>query len=130
METDTFLMTSENGVLVTEEGQSESDSYALAMTGVKTLEDGEGKLTVIAAPSLISEYITGSFTNLANLEVFMNAVTWNFDDVTNISIPAKSLQEPYNSIVNGGMWAMLFIFVIPAAVLITGFAVWTHRRKL
>lgn len=130
VETDTFLMTSENGVLVTEEGQSESDSYALAMTGVKTLEDGEGKLTVIAAPSLISEYITGSFTNLANLEVFMNAVTWNFDDVTNISIPAKSLQEPYNSIVNGAMWAMLFIFVIPAAVLITGFAVWTHRRKL
>ena len=100
------------------------------MTGVKTLEDGEGKLTVIAAPSRISEYITGSFTNLANLEVFMNAVTWNFDDVTNISIPAKSLQEPYNSIVNGAMWAMLFIFVIPAAVLITGFAVWTHRRKL
>lgn len=131
VEVETFLTTSEAGVLVTADGQSDAGRYPLAMAASKTIdEETEGRLVVIAAPNLISDYITQSFTNLSNLDIFLNAVTWNFDDVTNISIPAKSLEEPYNMVTGGGGWALLFILVIPLVTLGGGFAIWMTRRKL
>ena len=33
-----------------------------------------------------------TFTNLTNLDLFMNAVTANFEDVTTVSIPSTSLE--------------------------------------
>ena len=35
-----------------------------------------------------------------------------------------------DSITTGGIWGLLFILVIPAALLIYGFVRWMHRRKL
>ena len=94
------------------------------------LDSGSSVLTVITTPSLISEQITSQFTNLSNLNVFMNVVTADFEDVTNISIPAKSLEVTYNTFPNAGVYGMVFIFLIPIVVLVTGLLVWTKRRKL
>ena len=41
-----------------------------------------------------------------------------------------SLLTPTNTITTGGIWGLLFILVIPAALLIYGFVRWMHRRKL
>ena len=129
VEIETFMTTSGEGVLVTEDSQEEG-TWILGARAEKMLDSGSAVLTVITAPSLISEQITSQFTNLSNLNVFMNVVTADFEDVTNISIPAKSLEVTYNTIQNAGLYGMVFIFLIPVVVLVAGLLVWTKRRKL
>lgn len=77
----------------------------------------------------IDDSIIGQFSNLSNQDLFMNAVTANFDDVSNISIPAKSLSTSYNLITGAGAWGMLFIAIIPLSVLGVGLAHWLRRRR-
>ncbi len=92
-------------------------------------EELTGRLTVISAGSLIDSQITDSFAQLENTTVFMNAVTANFDGVTNLSIEAKSLETQYNTVQHTGMFSFLVVFGIPAVILIAGFAVWFRRRR-
>lgn len=92
-------------------------------------ESKTARLTVISAGSLIDSQITDSFSQLENTQVFMNAVTANFEGVQNLSIEAKSLEIEYNTVQHAGSFSLLVIFGIPAVVLIAGFVVWFRRRK-
>lgn len=92
-------------------------------------ENVTSRLTVISAGSLIDSQITDAFSQLENTQVFMNAVTANFDGVQNLSIEAKSLQTEYNTVQHAGSFGFLVIFGIPAVVLVAGFVVWFRRRK-
>ncbi|MDO4296656.1 MAG: Gldg family protein [bacterium] len=126
-----FLTTTEGGVLVQSNHSQQEGEYLIAAAATKNVDDETtARLTVIAAPSLISETVTASFSNVSNLTIFMNALTAGFDDVQNISIPTKSLAETYNTIINGGMWGILFIAVIPVLLLVSGLLIWMKRRKL
>ncbi len=131
-----FLYTSTNAYAVVENSDSESgfdmteDRYLLAATSTESDEEGGGRLTVIACPTLIDEYLLTNFSNLVNLSVFMNAITDNFDDASTISIPAKSLEMTYNTISSASMWSIVFIAVIPLVCLIGGLVFWLKRRKL
>ena len=89
----------------------------------------EARLTVISAGSLIDQNITDAFSQLENTQIFMNAVSANFDGVQNLSIEAKSLGTEYNTIQHAGLFSLLVIFGIPAVILIAGFSVWFRRRK-
>lgn len=129
VEIEPFMTTSDAGVLVTEDSQTEG-TWILGARAEKMLDSKSSVLTVITTPSLISEQITSQFTNLSNLNIFMNVVTADFEDVTNISIPAKSLAITYNTFQNAGMYGIVFIFLIPIVVLAAGLLVWTKRRKL
>lgn len=125
-----FMTTSDGGLLVSGDSQLPG-TYVLGATASEDLgDDKTARLTVFSTPSLIDEGLNRTFSNLSNLEIFMNAVTWNFDDVENVSIPAKSLDIPYNTIPMGGLYALLFIVVIPVAVLAAGFVIWMKRRRL
>ena len=64
-----------------------------------------------------------------NTQLFMNAVTANFEGVQNLSIEAKSLGTEYNTIQHTGVLSLLVIFGIPAVILIGGFVVWFRRRR-
>ena len=92
-------------------------------------ESRTARLTVISAGSLIDSQITDSFTQLENAQVFMNAVTANFEGVQNLSIEPKSLSVEYNTVQHAGSFSILVIFGIPAVVLLAGFVVWLRRRK-
>lgn len=92
-------------------------------------ENVESRLTVISAASLIDQSIIETFPQLENTQLFMNAVTANFEGVQNLSIEAKSLSVEYNTVQHGGMFSLLMIFGIPALILIGGFIVWFRRRK-
>lgn len=129
LEVTPFMETSEGGMLVTTDSQTKG-TYILGAVSEKTLDSGSARLTVFSTPSLIDEGLNTSFTNLTNLSIFMNAVTSNFDDVSNVSIPAKSLEVNYNTVTHGGMWGLLFIFVIPAVTLAAGLVIWLKRRRL
>ena len=93
-------------------------------------EDTTARLTVYGADTLINTDVTNSFTNVDNVDLFIHSATVGFDDVSAISVEPVSLLTPTNTITTGGIWGLLFILVIPAALLIYGFVRWMHRRKL
>ncbi len=147
--TTSFLSSSDQSYAVTEETQ-EQGSYVLGAVAAETIgsqeisdegeaaDDGtsddsedteESRLTVISAGSLIDASITDTFPQLENTQIFMNAVTANFEGVQNLSIEAKSLGVEYNTVQHAGLFSFLVIFGIPAVILIGGFVVWFRRRK-
>ncbi len=140
-----FMSTSESGYAVDENGNKVQGTYLLgavaeeeiqnATAGDATPSDAEkdsenkARLTVISAGSLIQSQITDSFTNLANTEIFMNAVTSNFEETENISIPTKSLEITYNTVKNPNTWGMIFIGVIPVGLIAIGLMIWIRRKR-
>ena len=64
------------------------------------------------------------------MSLFMSAATADMDDLIRIDIEPVSLATPTNTITSGGIWSLLFIFIIPGALLIFGFVRWMRRRKL
>lgn len=142
-----FLSTSANGYVVTEKDQKQG-TYVVGATATETVsEDSDlkdkddkkdekseedtklGTLTVFGSSSMIDSQLTDQFGTLDNLTLFMNAVTSNFSDVSNISIKGKDLSIVYNTPTHTGLLSLLVIFGIPALILIGGFIAWLKRRK-
>ena len=126
-----FMTTTADGYAVTLDGGQTQGTYLLGAVAERTGEDGErsGRLTVFGSTSFISESILANNSSFANQTIFMNAVTGGFDDVSNLSIPAKSLSMTYNTIANPNLWSSLYIFVLPIGILVVGLIFWTRRRK-
>lgn len=116
------------GVVIEENGEYVLSGEGEYIFGAVATED-EGQFTVITTESMINASITDAFSTLENTTLFMNAITNHFDDVENISISAKSLEMTYNTVQHAGAFGILFIFGIPAAVLVYGFVKWLKRRK-
>lgn len=123
---DEFLTTSDKGAAVAGENDYTEGKYTLAAAATKD----ESRFTVFGSASIIDDEFTSYYTNLMNLQVFMNSITANFDDVSNISIDSISLKTTYNTIANGSGIGAIFIGIIPVALLILGFLRWFGRRKL
>lgn len=123
---DEFLTTSDKGAAVVGENDYTEGKYTLAVAATKD----ESRFTVFGSASIIDDKFTSYYTNLMDLQVFMNSITANFDDVSNISIDSISLQTTYNTIANGSGIGAIFIGIIPVALLILGFLRWFGRRKL
>ena len=128
-----YIFPEHQAYAVTEETQ-EQGSYTLGAVATETIESAdeesiESRLTVISAGSLIDQSITDTFPQLENTQIFMNAVTANFEGVQNLSIEAKSLGTEYNTMQHTGLLSFLVIFGIPAVILIGGFVVWFRRRR-
>lgn len=151
-----LLQTSENGYNVTDDEQTQG-TYTLGAIVTQTSNTGEdeentsdsettssdtqasdtdeesaaveGKLTILSSTNLVAEDVTSAFSTLENNTVFMNMITANFDDVENISIGAKTLSSNMNTVTNPGGYSVLFILIIPLAVLVTGFVIWFRRRR-
>ncbi|MEA5051779.1 MAG: Gldg family protein [Oscillospiraceae bacterium] len=127
--TDTFLTTTDGGLAVTETAQTEGE-YALGISAEKKADDGTvSHVVALSSINLIDSSVTSAFTNVSNVDVYVNAVASFFGDVANVSIDAKSLQVPTNALTGGTFYRLLFVFVIPLALLIGGFVVWNRRRK-
>ncbi len=140
------MTTSDQGILVDPATQEQTEgTYVLAAAATEPVsspaEPEEGtaseaseaptsSLIVIAAPALTEDTLLSSFPSIGNLSIFMNAAAYGQEDVTTVSIPAKSLEVSYNMITAGGLWSALFIIVIPIIFLIAGFVIWMRRRKL
>lgn len=129
---DAFLTTSSGGVAVTADNAQTEGAYLLAAASAKTGEDGAaaGRLTVFASASVIDDSVLNTIPTGVNLDIFMNALTAGFTDMSSLTIPAKSLEVAYNTIVNPGMWSLVFVAVIPILTLVLGLLYWARRRKL
>lgn len=126
-----FLNTSEGGCAVTEDGSQTTGVYSVGAVATEEIDDNlTARLTVYGSMSLIDPTITGTATNLDNNRLFAQSVICGFSDISSINIEPVSLQEPTNTVSTGGLWALLFILVIPLAVIILGFVRWMRRRRL
>lgn len=123
---DEFLTTSDKGAAVVGENDYTKGKYTLAAAATKD----KSRFTVFGSASIIDDEFTSYYKNLMDLQVFMNSITANFDDVSNISIDSISLQTTHNTIANGSGIGAIFIGIIPVALLILGFLRWFGRRKL
>ena len=139
-----FMQTSSQAYAVTEETQEEG-TYTLGAVATETIsseeedaedessdseeETKESRLTVVSSDSLIDSQLTDNLATLENLDLFMNAVTSNFDDTQNVAIEAKSLEITFNTMKHTGVTGMVAIVGIPALVLLFGFMKWWKRRK-
>lgn len=125
-----FLNTSEGGCAVTEDNAQTAGVYSVGAVATEDMDDGTtARLTVLGCVP-VDTAVTTAFPNLDNTALFMGAVTCGFTDVSAVSVEPVSLQEPTNTIATGGLWAMLFIFVIPLAAIFFGFVRWMRRRRL
>lgn len=133
IEVDPFLKTSENGI-ASVGADYEQGTYIIGATATETIDEDEGtqaQLTVFSSASLIDDSITSEFgSSIINLTVYMNTLTADFEDISTISIDAKSLEVTYNTVTNAGAWSLLYLIALPAVFLIWGFMRWYHRRKL
>ena len=109
--------------------QHKDESAEDESTSGSSGEEKQARLTVISAESLIDAQITDTFTTLENLDLFMNAVSANFDDVQNVAIEPKSLEVTYNTMQHAGLISLLLIFGIPFIILVYGLVKWWKRRK-
>lgn len=127
-----FLQTSSSAVAVAADGAQTEGAYLLGAVCEKTGADGNaaGRLTLISSASFVEDSVLTMLSNGVNLDVFLNAVTDGFEEVSNLSIPAKSLEITYNTIRNPGLWSTLFTAVIPLGVLALGLLAWAKRRRL
>ena len=119
-----FMTTSSNGYAVTSVSQTQG-TYVLGATAT----EGDTTFTVISSETMIDEALTSMYATLENNTLFMNAVTSNFDDVSNVSIETKSMEITYNTMKYTGVSTLVVIFGVPASILIVGFVNWLKRRK-
>ena len=144
------MQTSDNSYAVTEDKQEEG-TYTLGAVATEQISSDDSsdssssdsssskdsssdatktsRLTVISSESMIDSQITDTYTTLENLDLFMNAVTANFDKTKNVAIKAKSLEVSNNTMQHAGIISILTIFGIPLVILIYGFMRWWKRRK-
>lgn len=127
---ESFLTTSDACYAVVDQETSALGTYTVGAAATEETDNGTARFTVLGSDSLTSQDISSAFSNLDNGALFLAAVTAGFEDVESISIEPVSLATPSNTITSGGIWALLFILVIPAALLIFGFVRWMRRRKL
>ena len=127
-----FMSTTSDGLAVTLDGGQTAGTFLLGAVSERTdSADSEtvGRLTVLGSTSFISQDILAANPSIANQTIFMNALTAGFDDVSNLSIPAKSLAITYNTITNPGLWSTLYMIVLPVLILLFGLIFWMRRRK-
>ena len=122
-----FLSTGSDALAVTQDGTQTSGTYLL---GAVSEGDDGGRMTVIGPTSFLDGTLLSQNPSLANQTLFLNAVTAGFDDVSNLSIPSKSLAVTYNTIQNPGVWSTAYIILLPIGILLCGFLFWLRRRKL
>jgi len=130
-----FLDTSEQGYLMVsnEKGEPEAKNpgkYSVGAVATEQVGDKKARLIVFGSRSPQDTELTSAFGNLDNLEFFVATVAAGFHDVSPISIPAVSLGEPHNTVMNGGLLSLLIVAVLPALVLLVGFVHWLRRRRL
>lgn len=105
--------------------------FTLGAVITETYNETETKLAVFSTPFLVDDSFL-STAQFGNDTLFLNTVSWMSGGVeNNLSIPAKNLGNSYLTVEPSEVvfLGMLFVFVIPGALLLMGFVIWFRRRR-
>jgi ABC-2 type transport system permease protein len=126
-----FMITSVNGFLAVDQNTSTKGQYIIGATAVETFadqKDTESRLTAITAVDLLSDDIASQI-GPTNLNIFMNAVSKNYTETQSLVIPEKNLNIMPIQPAHPLMWSVIFVGIIPVAILVGGIVNWTRRRN-
>ena len=113
----------------------DTDEVGPLMVGVtanKTTESGAQSFAYIVGSPYMFTNQADQITSNANLTIFTNIVNECVDDdVASVVVPVKSVSADRFIITNsaGMIIFLILLLVIPLALLIAGFVIWTKRRK-
>ncbi len=109
-----------------------SHTMAAAVEGTLDEKVKDGKPARIAVFGTSQLAMNTYARHGANIDLFLNTVSWLADDESMISIRAKeeSAQPPTLSQTEGRYVQMLTMFLMPGSFLALGTTVWFRRRKL
>ena len=101
---------------------------AFSVAASATLNDA--KLVWFASPAIVSDE-WDYYVNGANTSVFMSVLNWISEKAVSVSVLAKQMQiEPLLlTEAAANVWSMVFVVVIPLAILGSGFYMWFRRRR-
>ncbi len=108
-------------------------NVAVAVTEKLNDNNGEkdARIVVFGTSLFLQPQISAS-SNGANVDLFMNSLSWLQNQKQNISIRSKSLKMDYLKM--NGFQQMLYsgivVIVIPGIIMLVGVAVWLRRRHL
>jgi len=116
--------------------KEDKDPAGQFYTGVHvTLAASEAEGIVSGAGSFVwyssSELLIKEYASYGNSELFVSTLNSMCNKKSSISIIGKSLDTPYLVMTEteSRVWMVVFIAVIPLAVLVGGFTVWYRRRR-
>ncbi len=91
----------------------------------------DGAALLHVGSSSLADESVDSFSNGANLSLFLNACGWLTEKTDTISIRGDSLVSEYLTISQGeaAFWTSLFCAVIPLGILTVGTVAWWKRRS-
>lgn len=131
IEVNPILTSTENSTAYVDEENQTTGSYVIGAVATETVDDNTfARFTVYGSESLLSPDILNSFPSIDNATLFMTSSTVGFPALSQLNIQPVSLLAVNNTITTGGVWAILFIFIIPITLLVFGFVRWMRRRKL
>ncbi|MCR4642575.1 MAG: Gldg family protein [Lachnospiraceae bacterium] len=125
----TFLRTGEEAYIQTDTLREEGP-FSLGIFSVRYLAKGESRMAVFATDYFLYQDINRA-VNGSNYELFMKVLGEVSETAENTDIPVKGYAYDPILVGNGvrGFFSVLFIGVIPAALLFSGIGIWYYRRK-
>lgn len=136
VETQVLLTTSSNSWLKTDTSNlnykagDAAGPFAVGVTAAESAGDGQTRIAWFSSSSLltddIDQMVSGNNTNLV-----LNSIGWMTEQEDSITIRPKSTESTTLRLTSGQamQWALLFVAVIPLAVLAAGIAVCVRRRR-
>ena len=104
----------------------------VAVTSTRTTKDGGQTVAyIVGSPYMFTDQ-ANELTSNANLTVFTNIINQSVNnDAAAVVVPVKSLSSEQFIIKSsaGLIIFLVLLIVVPVALLVTGFIIWTKRRK-
>ena len=125
----TFLKTTDSAYISTENLREEGP-FSLGVYSTRYLAKGESRMAVFATDYFLYQDINRA-VNGSNYELFMKLLGEVSESAEYTDIPVKGYAYDPILVGNGvrGFFSVLFIGVIPAALLFSGIGIWYYRRK-
>ncbi|MDD6798934.1 MAG: Gldg family protein [Firmicutes bacterium] len=108
--------------------KAEGDKEGPFMFGAMAEREDGGSLIWFSCADFLNDSLSTSF---ANSDYFLSVIATLTNKAESVSIASKPMQVAA-LVVNdmaANIWGAVFIFIVPAAVLIGGLSVWVSRRK-
>ena len=119
------------------DGGKEYASYYPALEAVETVNGATSKMMVFTCPEFLNDQILTQYgKTIANADIFSAEISTCLPGVTNVSIPAKSIEQKFNTVsgsTTGGkimlIAGIVFAGIAPLILLVVGFITWLRRRR-
>ena len=112
------LLASSDEAVATDMFGNDSEEGSILLGASAAWKDG-GAVAVLPA-SLINETTLDNYGNLANSEIFINAIMQKLEDAEAYVIPSVPLSSSLNAVSSGGIYSIGIVAVLPALLLIFG----------